>query len=276
MNYVLTRKPCYEFNSKTNIVANVWHRCVNKPDDCLFVFENGAQVWLNNKTNKSSFCYKGDNYYILNPIFNNKVYLTTVKYQNKQVQLAVGSNLCLTLDGELLYDKPISGIEYKQYEIINNHLVIYFSGKKSFFVIIKDNKLLVADFYDELNINKEEIFFLKRLHDSLNHGKVFCITSKGYDEYLVYLDDYDLSLKEELTPAVMLDLVRAKNYAYANSLLKEDLRPKQAEDIGRFFLDFDDYLPLSATEFCLIKNDAYIGIVKLETFEGKISNISIM
>lgn len=276
MNYVLSRKPCYEFNTKTKLQANVWYNCVGKLDECLFVFENGAQAWLNDKAKKCSFNYSGNSYYILAPSYANKVYLTTIKYQNKQVQVAIGSNLCVTIDGELLLDKQVGNIEYIQHQLINNHLIIYFTGDRAFFIIIKDNKLLAADFYDELNCEKEDVFFLKRLHDSINHGKVFCITSKGFDEYLVYLDNYDLNLKEELLPAIMLDLVRAKNYVYAKSLLKNEMQPKQAEDIGKFFLDYDDYLPITNTEFCLLKNDTFVGIVKFEIVDNKIKNILIM
>ena len=75
------------------------------------------------------------------------------------------------------------------------------------------------------------------------------------ENYLVYLDNYDLNLKEKFLPFVFLDCVLAGNFKYCNNLLCEDVKQEKDEDIKEFFPQFDWFYPLEDKTFALIKKN---------------------
>ena len=150
---------------------------------------------------------------------------------------------------------------------------LFFNGDRNFFIIIEDTKLLYSSYYDEFNNKKEEKWFMCKLHDGLNHGRVFQIGEGKVNSYTVYLDDFNLNLKERFVSHVFLDCIIAKNYAYCNYLLQEDIRLKNLQDFEKYFNDFDYFIELEEHSFALIKKNALVGIYKFEVKGNYISNI---
>ena len=164
-------------------------------------------------------------------------------------------------------------ISYSHFEHDGEFLLIYFEGKRNFIVVIYKNQLKCASFYDECNINKSEKLFLCKLKDCLNHGRVFKIANNYFEEYLVYLDEFELNLKHRFVVAVFLDCLLAKNFKYCNNLLCEDIKQKESKNIELFFPSFDYYFEADENVYILIKKNALAGIYKFEINNLTITNI---
>lgn len=223
---------------------------------------------------QNACCVNGDVFVFLQfvPICNFAYY--TFKFKNKEVQISLGTRLVISLDGTPLVDSENRGLNYSRHETFGDFCFVYFEGEGNFVAILKNDELIFADYYDKAEIASNEFYFLTRLRDSINHGRVCHISGKESETYLVYLDEYDLNLKSEFLPHVFLDCLLAKNYKYCNALLRDELKQKTEADIANFFCAFDGFYPLDNFTFAAIKKDAVVGIYKFEVENDKISNIA--
>ena len=193
--------------------------------------------------------YRTDEFYFLKTNKNYNQGFYQFKYQNKQICVALFEKLIISIDGETILNEKIENITYSHFEVKNQMCFIYFSGKRNYIVVLQNSEVKISSFYDEVNILDNEFYFMNKLNDSLNHGKVFHIKDKNVEDYLVYLDDADLNLKTNFVATVFLDCVLAGNFDYANNLLCKDLKQNESENISKFFASFDNFVPINETEF---------------------------
>ncbi|MBE5741126.1 MAG: hypothetical protein E7351_01150 [Clostridiales bacterium] len=219
--------------------------------------------------------YKQDIYYFLFPYNVDSTRVVKISHSGKEILFSLSDKILLTISGDIVVDKYVDGVEYSHHEIQGKLCLIYFVGKRNFIIILEDDKLKYADYYDEYNESGEEKYFMTRLYDALNHGRVLHIKDKKYDDYLVYLDDEDMCLRDEFVGCVFLDCVRAKNFKYAKELLHENIKLDKAEDIGLFFPEFCEMYPVSESEFFLINKNALAGICIFDIQNKLIHNITI-
>ena len=130
-----------------------------------------------------------------------------------------------------------------------------------------------ADYYDECNEGENEKIFMCKIGDILNHGLVFSLKGKETENYLVYLDNEELNLKNEFLPFVFLDCLKVGNYKYCNNLLCEEMKIENEKEIKDFFPQFDFYYPINNKQFILINKNTLTGIYDFEIENNKIVNI---
>jgi hypothetical protein len=167
----------------------------------------------------------------------------------------------------------VENLIYSHFEIKNDMCFIYFSGKRSFVTVIKEDEICFSNYYDECNISEDEMLFMCKLNDTLNHGLVFKIKGKETEKYLVYLDNEELNLKSEFLPFVFLDCLMAENYKYCKNLLCEEMQIDNEKKTKNFFNSFDFYYPINNHKFILINKNTLAGIYDFEIENNKISNI---
>lgn len=210
-------------------------------------------------------------YYFFN--YNtSKSFCTSFRAFNKSVSINLFSNLVVTIDGVIVLDMRIDNVEYSHFETWNNYCIIYFTGARDFVVIIKDGKCIGAVYVDEYNESKEDRYYLMKMNDGLNHGRVIHL-GKTYEDYLVYLDDNDLRLKSEFVCHIFLDCIMAGNYKYANNLLSDDIRQENSKSLLEFFPLFDSFYSVDSTHFILLKKNTLAGIYEFDVSSSSISNI---
>ena len=282
MKYLISKFPCSLLCKECyRIDKNVKYELKNIDDSFYTVFgENGELPTCINfkdqnasKANILCFNYNSDNYIILFPqvLLPNSVYL--LKLKNQEIVISLSEELCISIDSELILRTKVNKLIYSHYEMREDYCLAYFEGERNYIVIIKDKQIYCADYYDEINVGEQEIYFMKRLEDSLNHGKVYLIKDKKFDSYLIYLDDEDMNLSTEFTMVIFIDALQAGNFEYCNRLLDEDIRQENAKEIANFFPGFDDYIPLETDKVALIKKNTLAGIFEFKVSESKIENI---
>ena len=254
--------------------------CVENVDNSVQVFcgFNGEIPICVNMAEKDvniiSVEFDNDTYLFLNPNINTDTCFVSFRLGADDFSISISSNLVLSINGDCVLDKFIAqSIKYSHYEKFGDYILIYFFGKKNLAVVLKNKEVLFADFYDEANIGKEEKYFMTKLNDILNHGRVAHIKPKHFEKYLVYLDENELKMKHDFVHLVFLDCLLAENYKYCNSLLCSDLQQKNEDFIKEFFPDFDDYY---AVDFgaVLFKKNTLAGVCKFEINDLKITNIT--
>ncbi|MBE7076553.1 MAG: hypothetical protein E7374_01530 [Clostridiales bacterium] len=197
---------------------------------------------------------------------------TFFKYNMKYVSVSLFDCLTITVDGEKVFHKRIKNVEYSKFEIVGSYCLIYFLGVRNFVVALKGNECVFADFYDEQNVEVNSRIFMKKIHDSLNHGKVMKVENGKHEDYLIYLDDDEMKLKKEFVPLVFLDCIKCKNLKYANEMLNEEIKQDNEKNLMEFFEEFDMIFPFKEN-YILIKKNTLAGIFKFEVKDNKISNI---
>ncbi|MBR2969832.1 MAG: hypothetical protein IKC49_02130 [Clostridia bacterium] len=215
--------------------------------------------------------YNHQVYYLLD-IVDNEYFATSIMWQNKIMSITLSRELIIFIDGEVCHREEVKNIQYSHYEKIGDICLIFFEGERNYFIAIKKTEILYASYFDEYNEDQGDRYFMCRLYDSLNHGRVFHI-GKTVENYLVYLDDQELCLKSEFVGAVFLDCILAGNYKYANILLIEDIRQNEVDTLKEFFSPFDNYYPLEENTYILMKKNTLAGIYKFELIDRSISNI---
>lgn len=214
-----------------------------------------------------------DRYIFLYPNSNFCAYSGSFNYQNKKVEISLSDKLNIVVDGENVLSKQVKDITYSHFQIVGTLCLIYFEGGRKFLVVLDGKKVKFADFYDEVNVDGENLLFLHRLHDSLNHGRVAEIKNKKFESYLVYLDDNELKLRDEFCPMVFLDCAMAGNLKYCNSLLNDSIRQEDEKLIKNFLPEFEDFYPINERKFILLNKNTLAGIYEFETVDCKIENI---
>ena len=140
-------------------------------------------------------------------------------------------------------------------------------------VAIKETEVEYVGYIDECNIKDDEKYFMEKQCDSLNHGKVFHVAKGVCENYLVYLDDNELCLKDEFLPIVFLDCVKVKNFNYARKLTSLTFKDNSAFS---FFPEYDFFYPLSKNRVVLINKNTLAGICEFEIKFSKIENIIML
>lgn len=215
--------------------------------------------------------YKDVDYYFLD-IRSNNFFTTNFMYQNKIMSISISTEIVISHDGEILFRDNVDQLEYSHVEKLGEICLIYFVGRRNYLVAIKKEELLFASYFDEYNEENNEKYFMCKLHDAMNHGRVYHI-GKSFEKYLVYLDDEDMMAKVEFIGAVFLDCILAENNKYANRLLATDISQEDPNALKEFFPEFDDYYPLDDNEYLLMKKNTLAGIYKFEIIDNTISNI---
>ena len=238
--------------------------CVNLHDVCYKkIKQNGIEVAEVNG-NKYVFIL-GRNVGI------NKLLL--IKVKNENVLISINAYLSISINGEELCNIPCGNIGYSHFEIDGSFCYIYFEGDRNFIAVLKDYKLIYANYYDEVNIKDKEKLFMTRLYDCMNHGKVFKVKDGVCEEYLIYLDDEDLNMTSEFAFIVFMDCLIAGNFKYCNHLLSEEMQLKNENSFKDFFAEPDWYYPVEQNSVVLFKKNALAGIYKFEVVNNKIVNI---
>lgn len=282
MRYIIPRFDCVLMgqNKNYNLCANVKY-CVENVENLNFLIISN----FNNIPYSVNFLSLDENDKVVKVKHNNDEYLfllekpypecelVQIKFLNNIVSVSLFTNLCIGVDGKILLEKEVKNIKYSSYEIVGELCIIYFKGKRNFVVVLKQTEVLCASFYDECNVENGEKYFMCKLKDSLNHGRVFHIKDKTFETYLVYLDDYDLNLKQIFIGNVFLDCALAENFKYCNQLFCNELKQKDEGKIKDFILEFDYYYPINESEFILLKKNTLAGIYKFEYSNNSISNI---
>ena len=280
MRYIIPLCDCVLWSDKGVVLnKNVQYLCENVDNKNFIVIgKNNELPFSFNLVDKSNSNvekveYKSNQYYFLKSIKNYNQGFYQFKYQNKQVCVGLFENLIISIDGETILNEQVEDVEYSHFEIKNQMCFIYFPGKRNYVVVLQNSEVKINSYYDEINITENEFYFMCKLNDTLNHGRVFHIKDKIVEDYLVYLDNFDLNLKTNLVLAVFLDCVKAKNFDYANNLLSADLKQKDSQNISKFFVEFDNFFPINETEVILLKKNTLAGIYSFEIQNLEITNI---
>lgn len=284
MIYLVSKFPCV-IGGKENfkIDKNVRY-CVENVDntpqivypmDKSLPFSISFMDILNNLPHENAHKVEiGHNQYIF---LNSNRYLTPsfteFKYLNFDVNVTLSQTLNIQVNGETLCNNDVENIVYSHFEVFNSYCVIFFEGKRNYFVIIDGKNLKCADYYDEINTEKDEMYFLTRECDSLNHGKVRHIKNKTYEEYNVYLDSEEINISNKLKHLVFLDCLKVGNLNYCNSMLSDSIKQEDSKNIKNFFPEFDDYYPIEDNTVVLFKKNALSGKFKFDINLDKIENI---
>ncbi len=276
MDFLVANKNCTLFKDKPiKLAKNAVYQILNFSPALIF-YKNNPPALLNlDEANADviSLAHAGNNYYLLTLRDKNVESFNQFSCQNSLINVSLNDRLIVSVDGQKIFEGEVEGISYLGYENFDKHIVIYFEGARNFVVIIKDKKLLWADYYDEINTGKE-LYLLKRLNDNINHGKVACIKAGKFKSFLVYLDNLEINLQPKFMPLIFLDLYLAGNYKYCNNLLSNELHQQNARALSSFLPEFDFYFPFNFCEMALIKNRALVAKVKFECAD-KITNIII-
>ncbi len=255
------------FKFYKNVVYNLE---LDGENNLLFDGQNILPFVLPNK-NITQVKFNGDNYFFAYPKPSNELVCFTLSDKQNYYQICLMENLTITKNGAVAFSREANNLSYIKQEMFLNNFILHFidnSTNRKFFVVITQNKIY-ADYFDEINISKKEIYFLTRIQDCLNHGKVYHLT-QTMENYLVYLDDFDMNLKPELILPVFLDCVKCKNISYLKNLLTEET---QAENLLKFLPEFDDYL-VCESKAILLKKHTLVGVYAFEISNLKIENIT--
>ncbi len=282
MIFLISRQKCEIVELNLCLLPDVKYKLSELENRFYTFFTFNAPTYINlhsvlaGKQHKNAVkvSYNGNDYIFLffNEAANFNFY--GAKINNKCYNICVFNNLTITEDGQTLLNTPCANISFSHYKTFNNFIILFFTGQRNYFVLIKDDKVLAHDYYDEINVDKNEIYLMTRLNDALNHGRVHHLTEE-WESYLSYLDENELKLKDEMCFLTFLDCLKAQNYKYCNNLLTENLKQKNAPDIAKFFNEFDYFYPEQNLAFCFKKN-ALVGIYKFEVENGLIANIVLM
>ena len=245
-------------------------------EESVIVENKFTQVLNLNRDDVLKFVYKGNSYYIFNPYRDNLTTSFSFMLDKNLVSVNLGDKLKIIINGNVQEEIFAPNIEYQGCETIQDLAILYFTGERKFVLIIKKDKLQQAMFYDEYNKKEQERWFLCRLNDGLNHGKVVHISGQNVDNYLVYLDENNLNLQDKFVANIFLDCVASGNFKYCNSLLCEELKQEKEDKIKSFFNEFDWFCCVEENVFALIKKNTLAGIYKFEINNLQVQNIIML
>ena len=278
MNYLISRCDLFNLSEQEKIEADVWHQFEfdeNKTN--LFLQTESGEIVCVNSEHSIDYCtlceFLGDKYFFVLLPKQSLCETFCFSYNGKNYTLNFSSKLHVFCDNSLIFEKDLCGcrLKFSHSESFGKMFLVYFEGRRNF-VLVLHNDNVFADFYDELNNSKNEKWFMRKLCDSLNHGRVINIKDNKIDEYLVYLDENELKLKDDFVPLIFFDCVLANNFNYALELLCESLKTNGEVGVKEFFGEFDYFCEHNGKYFLLNKN-ALVGIYRFEIVDCKIENI---
>ncbi len=276
MNYLISKLNCFVLELKLKIDANAKYKIENLENEFYTFIVNDKPLFVNfleKNKHLTKIDYLGDSFFFLFFNSNELNDVQLIKCNNADVLISFGDRLKLFVDGQPAVDFENLNFCYSHQETFNAYTILYFEGVRKFFVLLKGREVCAYDFFDEINKGENEIYFMAKLFDSLNHGRVYHVEKGEFNSYLVYLDEFELNLKPEFCPLVFLDCLLAKNYKYCANLLDENIRPSEEKLIKDFFTEFDYYYPLKQNAVALFKKNAPAGIYEFETLNQLITNI---
>lgn len=279
MNYLIPLFDCVLFSGKFfELHANAKYQIELEKDEKVLVFSNDQSFqylldFNNSNENLLVVKHKFDLFYFLFKKNTQSSFLTSLSFNGKIINVSMFDKLMITIDGMIICEESVDNLTYSHCEIEKDYCYIYFSGKRDYMVVIKNNECVFSSYYDEVNIIGDEKFFMCKLFDSLNHGRVWHIKGKEVSNYLVYLDDEDLNLKSCFLPIVFLDCVLANNFSYCNNLLCDELKMQDKEQVKQFFPEFDFVYPINETNVVLANKNTLAGIYEFEIENCLIKNI---
>ncbi len=272
---------CYIFNGDlTRLIKGAKYRLVEKGNKCGIVFGKNKHIpfvldLTNHSENLLRVDYNIDSYYFIFPNKFDNHFSTRIQHKTDTIEISLSTRLIIAINGELISEQNVENLTYSHFETFNNFCIVYFKGERNFVVVIKNKEVVFSSYYDEVNVEKNERFFMCRLYDFLNHGRVCRISENECEEYTAYLDEKELDLQEEFIPFVFLDCLKAENFKYCNTLLSEEIKFDKENDIKKFFPEFNYFYPISKYEFILIKKNTLAGIFKFNIENNKINNIIV-
>ncbi len=246
---------------------------VDFQDDFSMVFPKASLPFPFSKASDNNVIkikFKGDCFHFLFCQSFAPVQVVKVKHKQKEILISLSNILSASIDGVLICEKNVENIKYSHFESRGDFCFVYFEGERNYLLVIKDEKEIFAGYYDECNTTEEEMFFMGKCFDCLNHGKVCHVKKNEAYTYLVYLDNEDLNLKTEFLAHVFLDCVKVGNSIYTQNLLSEDLRNAKASE---FLPEFDWFYPLNENAFVLTNKNTLAGIFEFQIENNKICNI---
>ncbi len=244
------------FNGEMPFLLNLGNSCVHNNPDIV------EKLDLNSNT-----------FVFLNKYTPQETYVFSLKVKNKQYFLSVGNKLTISSDNGIICDLEINkNIQFSSFEEIGERVAFYFEGKRKYVVIVSGEKLEYANYYDEVNFGDGEYLFMTRLQDCVNHGKVAKISDGKFEQYLIYLDDYEMKMKSEFVHLVFMDCLLVGNFKYCNELLDLGIKQKNEAKLKDFFEEFDDYIPFDRLVF-LFKKNTLAGVYEFIVNGLKIENI---
>lgn len=277
MNYLISSFDCFlRCETIFPIQKNVKYKLLSNGDECGIIFATARCFPFvfdlkKHSENVLKLNIEGNNYFFIFPILYASNFTTKFRFKAKDVFVNLSEKLIISIEGLCLCEKNVENLNFSHYEIEGEFCYIYFTGKRNFLVLIKNEELCFADYFDECNLKDKEKFFMCKQHDCLNHGKVCEIKQDKIENYLVYLDNEEMQLKKEFVPSVFMDCVKVGNLKYAKNLLCEEL--KRANNVENFFPDFDMFFQIEERVVALIKKNTLSGVFKFEIENCKISNI---
>lgn len=166
-------------------------------------------------------------------------------------------------------------IKFSHIDRFGKIMVLYFDGERNFTILLNEEKILFAGFYDELKVDKDELAMLCKVNDSINHGWVVKIAKQEFEKYLVYLDDNEMKLKEKFLLSTFMDCVLVENFKYLKNLLDESL-VDQVENLKLFFEGVKEYFVIDENHCVVMKKDAQMDIFEFSILKNKVINITVV
>ena len=278
MNYLVPLFNCFvgpDYLSQLN--AGAKYQCDEFKNEKFFLLKNGdvyPQVISADSKNVVKVKFKKDNYFFIMETNSNTHLFSSWIFKDKTICLTLSEKMFVSIDGEILIEENVGGLKYSHHSIEKEFCFIFFEGERNYVVCLKSNEVVFSSYYDECNIKENEKYFMCRLNDLLNHGNVFHIKGEEFVQYLVYLDNESLNLKCEFLPMLFFDCLKAGNLKYCNSLLGDDLKFEDENQIKEFFSEFDFAYPIDALNVVLIKKNTLAGIYSFQIENNFIVNIS--
>lgn len=271
MNYFIPKFDGFLLNSNFAFYKNAKYKLNFTDNDNVLVNDDNLILFNKNKLSKNFLKtnIKGDSYYFAFPKNENSPYFFNTLHKQKNITICLSNTLQVYIDNVCRSEQIVDNLKFSHAEVFNDFLLVYFSGLRNFVVIIDSDKVY-ATYYDEVNIETDQKYFLYRYNDSLNHGRVYYLKNKIIENYLVYLDNEDMFLKPDFVLCTFLDCVKCKNINYLKNLLEDK---NNASLIQEFLPNFDDFFVEKNTTV-LFNQNKIVGIYDFEINNNLITNIN--
>lgn len=285
MNYLIVKKDCVFLENKLILysgakyileeIDNKEHLLISKDSGEVFCLNFYEVIYKNKKYSfVENLKVDKDNYIVVSL---SKDYLThnfQLEVFKKNLSVFITDKISINFNNEILNIEKENNVLFSCIEYFGKIAIVFFEGERNFAIVIKEDEILFSNYYDEINIGKENCTLMSKHKDSLNHGTVVNIEKDQFESYLVYLDNYDLNLKSQFCICVFLDCILSGNFVYIKNLLNENLKNEQ-DSLKEFLVDIKEFYPIEPTKSFVIKKDARLDILEFDIDNLQIQNIFI-